>query len=100
MTIFLSALYPCNLLQSQIYRFPDVLQDHLPDGNDRGDDEMEIIVDVFDRIVSDDFHIYPKAADIIAVRVENARALGLAKASLTALSVMVQSQAMPNNSNA
>ncbi len=75
MTIFLSALYPCNLLQSQIHRFPDFLQDHLTVGNDGGDDEMDIIVDAFDRIVYDDHHLYPKAAVLIAVRVENARAV-------------------------
>ena len=100
MTISLSALCPCNLLQSQIHRFPDVLRDHLPNGNDGGEDEMEIIVDAFDRIVSDDHHLYSKATVIIAVRVENARALRMAKASLMALSVIIQSRAMPNNSNA
>ena len=100
MTIFLAALYPCNLLQSQIYRFHDFLQDHLPDGNDGGVDEMEISVNAFDRIASDDHHLYPNAAVIIVVRVENARAVRMAKASLMDLSVMVQSRDMPNNSNA
>jgi len=100
MTIFLSALYPCNILQSQIHRFLDFLQGHLPNGNDGGEDEMEMIIDAFDRIISDDHHMYPKSAVIIAVRVENTRAHGMAKASLMALSVIVQSRAMPNNSNA